>query len=61
MTVEELRRESSEPRGAGRHGRSVEGADIDTAGDIRHKVSPQHIKSEVSDYISHETQSWVGR
>ena len=31
----------------------------DTAEDIRHKVSPQHIKSEVSDYISHKTQSWV--
>ncbi len=24
-----------------------------TAEDIRHKVSPEHIKSEVSDYISH--------
>jgi hypothetical protein len=31
----------------------------DTAEDIRHKVSPQHIKSEVSDYISRKTQSWV--
>ena len=31
----------------------------DTAEDIRHKVSPQHIKSEVSDYISHKTQSWL--
>ena len=27
----------------------------DTAEDIRHKVSPQHIKSEVSDFISHKT------
>ena len=49
----------AEPRGAGRHGRSVEGADIRYRRDIRHKVSPQHIKSEVSDYISHKTQSWV--
>src|SRR5262249_11987840 len=32
----------------------------DTAEDIRHKVSPQHIKAEVSDYISHKTQSWIG-
>ena len=32
----------------------------DTAEDIRQKVSPQHIKSEVSDYISHKTQSWLG-
>ena len=31
----------------------------DTAEDIRHKVSPQHIKSEVFDYISHKTESWV--
>jgi hypothetical protein len=31
----------------------------DTAEDVRHKVSPQHIKSEVSDYISNTTQSWV--
>jgi gas vesicle protein len=31
----------------------------DTAEDIRHKVSPQHIKSEVSDYISHKTHSWA--
>jgi ElaB/YqjD/DUF883 family membrane-anchored ribosome-binding protein len=32
----------------------------DTAEDIRHKVSPQNIKSEVSDYISQKTQGWVG-
>jgi hypothetical protein len=31
----------------------------DTAENIRHKVSPQHIKSEVSDYVSGKTQSWV--
>jgi len=31
----------------------------DTAEDVRHKGSPQHIKSEVSDYISNTTQSWV--
>jgi hypothetical protein len=30
----------------------------DTAEDIRHKASPQHIKAEVSDYISHKTQTW---
>src|SRR6185312_9293019 len=27
--------------------------------DIRYKVSPEHIKSEVSGYVSHKTQSWV--
>jgi hypothetical protein len=31
----------------------------DTAEDIRHKVSPQHIKSEVSDFISSKASSWV--
>ena len=31
----------------------------ETAEDIRHKVSPQHIKSEVSDFISTKTLSWV--
>jgi hypothetical protein len=30
----------------------------DTAEDIRHKASPQHIKAEVSDYISYKTQTW---
>jgi hypothetical protein len=32
----------------------------DTAEDIGRKVSPQHIKSEVSDYISHKTRNWAG-
>ena len=31
----------------------------DTAEDIRHKVSPQHIKSEVSDFIGTKASSWV--
>ena len=31
----------------------------DTAEGIRDKISPQHIKAEVSDNISHKTQSWV--
>ena len=31
----------------------------DTAEDIRNKVSPQHIKSEVSDFISTKTSSWI--
>ena len=29
----------------------------DTAADIRHKVSPQHIKSEVSDYASQKART----
>ena len=31
----------------------------DTAEDIRHKVSAEHIKAEVSGFISHKTQSWL--
>jgi hypothetical protein len=30
-----------------------------TAEDVRHKVSPQHVKSEVSDFISNKAQSWA--
>jgi len=32
----------------------------DTAEDLRQKVSPQHIKSEVADYIGQTTQGWLG-
>jgi len=32
----------------------------DTAEDIRHRVSPQHIRSEVSDYVTAKAQSWLG-
>src|SRR3569833_1608242 len=59
-SVEELRRESERNRAelAATVARLKEQIS-DTAEDIRHKVSPQHIKSEVSDYVSHKTQSWV--
>jgi hypothetical protein len=30
-----------------------------TAEDIRHKVSPQHVKSEVSEFITSKTRSWA--
>ena len=30
-----------------------------TAEDMRHKVSPQHVKAEISDFISQEIQSWA--
>ena len=60
-SVDELRRESERSRAelevtVGQLREQIS----DTAEDIRHKVSPQHIKAEVSDYISHKTQSWVG-
>jgi ElaB/YqjD/DUF883 family membrane-anchored ribosome-binding protein len=59
-SVEELRRESE-------HNRAQLATTVDrvreqiadAAEDIRHKVSPQHIKSEVSDFISTKTSSWV--
>ncbi|MCK1756345.1 DUF3618 domain-containing protein [Bradyrhizobium sp. 137] len=59
-SVEELRRESERNRAelAATVGRLKEQIS-DTADDIRHKVSPQHIKSEVTEYVSHKTQSWV--
>jgi hypothetical protein len=59
-SVEELRRESERSRAelAATVDRLRERIS-DTAEDIRHKVSPQHIKSEVSDYVGQKTQSWV--
>ena len=52
-SVEELRRESEQSRAqlATTVDRLREQI-ADTAEDIRHKVSPQHIKSEVTDFIS---------
>lgn len=59
-SVEELRRESERNRAqlAATVDRLRERI-TDAAEDIHHKVSPQHIKSEVSDFISHKTHSWV--
>jgi len=59
-SVEELRRESERSRAelAATVDRLKEQVS-DTAADIRQMVSPQHIKSEVSDYVSTTTQSWV--
>ncbi|MFK4507035.1 DUF3618 domain-containing protein [Bradyrhizobium daqingense] len=59
-SVEELRRESERSRAelASTVSR-LKDQISETADDIRHKVSPQHIKSEVSGYVSHKTQSWV--
>jgi hypothetical protein len=60
-SVEELRLESERSRAAlaGTVDRLREQLSY-TAEDIRHKVSPQHIKSEVSEYITGKTQSWLG-
>jgi hypothetical protein len=59
-SVEELRRESERNRAQlATTVDRVREQIIDTAEDLRHKVSPQHIKSEVSDFISTKTSSWV--
>ena len=59
-SVEEIRRESEQSRAqlAATVDRLKEQI-ADTAEDIRHKVSPEHIKAEVSGYISNKTQSWL--
>jgi hypothetical protein len=59
-SVEELRRESEQSRAelAATVDRLREQI-ADTAEDIRHKVSPEHIKAEVSGYISYKTHSWL--
>ncbi|MGX4803077.1 DUF3618 domain-containing protein [Bradyrhizobium guangdongense] len=59
-SVEELRRESERTRAELATTVSLLKEQIsDTADDIRHKVSPRHIKSEVTEYVSQKTQSWV--
>ena len=59
-SVEELRRESERNRAQlATTVDRVREQITDTAEDIRHKVSPQHIKSEVSDFISTKASSWV--
>jgi hypothetical protein len=59
-SVEELRRESE--RNREQLTKTVDQLRLqiaDTAADIQSKVSPQHIKSEVSDFISSKTASWI--
>jgi len=59
-SVEELRRESERTRAelAVTVDRLREQVS-ETAEDIRHKVSPQHIKSEMYDYVTHTTKRWA--
>jgi hypothetical protein len=60
-SIEELKRESERTRQAlaATTDRLKEQL-AHTAEDIRQIVSPQHIKSEVSDYITDKTQGWLG-
>jgi hypothetical protein len=59
-SVEELRRESERNRAelAATVDRLREQL-TDTAEELRYKVSPQGIKSEVSDFVSRKTHSWI--
>lgn len=59
-SAQELRRESERSRAE--LAATVEQLRLritDATEDIRYKVSPEHIKSEVSDYVSQKTQSWI--
>jgi hypothetical protein len=60
QSVDELRRESERNRAelAATVDRLKQGI-FDTTRDLRHMVSPQHVKSEVSDYVSDKAQGWV--
>src|SRR5258705_8055488 len=58
-SVEELRRESERSRAElAATVDQLKERITDTAEDIRYKVSPQHVKSEVSDFIGKKAQSW---
>lgn len=59
-SVEELRRDSEQSRAelAATVDRLKEQI-ADTAEDIRYKVSPEHIKAEVTGFISHKTHGWL--
>ena len=60
QSVEELRRDSERSRAqlAATVDRLREQI-TDTAEDLRYKVSPEGIKSEVSDFVSRKTQGWL--
>lgn len=60
-SVEELRRESERSRAelAATVDR-LKDSITETAQDIRHAVSPEHLKSEVSDFVGRKTHTWIG-
>src|SRR3569832_1093521 len=59
-SVEELRLESERSRAAlAATVDELRNHLSDTADDLRQKVSPQHIKAEVSGYLSQTTQGWL--
>src|SRR6478736_3946488 len=59
-SVEELRRESEQSRAQlSATVDQLKERITDTAEDIRYKVSPEGIKSEVYDFVSRKTQGWL--
>ncbi|MBR0989648.1 DUF3618 domain-containing protein [Bradyrhizobium japonicum] len=59
-SVEDLRRESERSRAElSATVDRLKDQISDTTENIRHSVSPEHIKSEMSDYVDRKTQSWV--
>src|SRR4051812_21096751 len=60
LSVEELRRESEQSRAElAARGARLRVQTADTAEDIRHKVSPENIKTEVTGFIRHKTHGWL--
>ena len=60
QSVEELRRQSERSRAELSATLDQLSSRIsDTAEDLRHKVSPQHVKAEVSDFIGNTTRGWL--
>jgi hypothetical protein len=59
-SLEELRRDSEQSRAqlAATVDRLKEQV-ADTAADIRHKVSPENVKAQVSGFIGHKTRGWM--
>src|ERR1700733_7185096 len=59
-SVEELRQQSERSRAELSTTLDQLSARItDTAEDLRHKISPQHVKAEVSDFIGNTTRGWL--
>jgi hypothetical protein len=60
LSVEELKRQSERSRAELSTTLDQLSTRIsDTAEDLRHKVSPQHVKAEVSDFIGNTTRGWI--
>jgi ElaB/YqjD/DUF883 family membrane-anchored ribosome-binding protein len=59
-SVDELRRDSERSRAAlERTVDNLREQITTTAADISHKISPQHVKSEISKLVSHKTEGWA--